>query len=57
MDKKELKNRDKMIGLGLTFGILFGIIIDNVGLGICLGLCIGVGLGSIDNNKKEKIKS
>ena len=57
MTKKELKNRDKMIGLGLTFGILFGIIIDNVGLGICLGLCIGVGLGSIDNNKKEKIKS
>jgi uncharacterized membrane protein len=57
MTKKELKNRDKMIGLGLTFGILFGIIIDNVGLGICLGLCIGAGLGSIDNNKKEKIKS
>ena len=57
MTKKDLKNRDKMIGLGLTFGILFGIIIDNVGLGICLGLCIGVGLGSIDNNKKEKIKS
>ena len=57
MAKKELKNRDKMIRLGLTFGILFGIIIDNVGLGICLGLCIGVGLGSIDNNKKEKIKS
>lgn len=57
MAKKELKNRDKMIGLDLTFGILFGIIIDNVGLCICLGLCIGVGLGSIDNNKKEKIKS
>ena len=57
MTKKELKNREKMIGLGLTFGILFGITTDNVGLGICLGLCIGVGLGSIDNNKKEKIKS
>tara|TARA_B000000475_G_C15680012_1_gene317743 strand:- start:310 stop:483 length:174 start_codon:yes stop_codon:yes gene_type:complete len=57
MTKKDLKNRDKMIGLGLTFGILFGITTDNVGLGICLGLCIGAGLGSIDNNKKEKIKS
>ena len=57
MTKKELKNREKMIGFGLIFGILFGIIIDNVGLGICLGLCIGAGLGSIDNNKKEKIKS
>ena len=57
MAKKELKNRDKMIGLGLTFGILFGITIDNVGLGIGLGLCMGAGLGSIDNNKKEKIKS
>ena len=57
MTKKELENRDKMIGLGLIFGILFGITTDNVGLGICLGLCIGVGLGSIDNNKKEKIKS
>ena len=57
MAKKELKNRDKMIGLGLTFGILFGIITDNVGLGICLGLCIGAGLGSINNNKKEKFKS
>jgi hypothetical protein len=57
MAKKELKNRDKMIGLGLIFGILFGITTDNVGLGICLGLCIGAGLGSINNNKKEKIKS
>ena len=57
MTKKELKNRDKMIGLCLIFGILFGITTDNVGLGICLGLCIGVGLGSINNNKKEKIKS
>ena len=57
MAKKELKNRDKMIGLGLTFGILFGIIIDNVGLVICLGLSIGAGLGSIKNNKKEKIES
>ena len=57
MTKKDLKNRDKMIGLGLIFGILFGITTDNVGLGICLGLCIGVGLGSIENNKKEKIKS
>ena len=57
MAKKELKNRDKMIGLGLTFGILFGIIIDNVGLGICLGLSIVAGLGSFKNNKKEKIES
>ena len=57
MAKKELKSREKIIGIGLTFGILFGIIIDNVGLSICLGLCIGVGLGFIDNNKKEKIKS
>lgn len=57
MATKELKSREKIIGIGLTFGILFGIIIDNVGLGICLGLCIGAGLGSIDNNKKEKIKS
>ena len=30
MAKKVLKNRDKMLGLGLTFGILFGVIIENV---------------------------
>ena len=56
MAKKVLKNRDKMLGLGLTFGILFGIIINNIGLGMCLGLCIGAGLGSIENNKKRKLR-
>jgi len=57
MNKKEFNNRDKMIGLGLTFGVLFGIIIDNVGLGICLGLAIGAGVGSMQNNKTEKNKN
>jgi uncharacterized membrane protein len=52
MAKKVLKNRDKMLGLGLTFGILFGIII----LGMCLGLCIGAGLGSIEKTKKRKLR-
>jgi len=57
MNKKEFNNRDKMIGLGLTFGVLFGIIIDNVGLGIGVGLAIGAGVGSMQNNKTEKNKN
>ena len=57
MKKKEFNDRDKMIGIGLTFGVLFGILIDNVGLGICLGLAIGVGMGSIQKKRKEKIKN
>ena len=57
MKKKEFNDRDKIIGIGLTFGVLFGILIDNVGLGICLGLAIGVGMGSIQKKRKEKIKN
>ena len=54
MKKKEFNDRDKMIGIGLTFGVIFGILIDNVGLGICLGLAIGAGMVEIQKKRKEK---
>ena len=54
MKKKEFNDRDKMIGIGLTFGVVFGILIDNVGLGICLGVAIGAGMVEIQKKRKEK---
>jgi hypothetical protein len=57
MNKKELNNRDKIIGIGIALGVAFGVAIDNVGLGICLGLAIGAGVASTQNNKTAKNKN
>ena len=56
MKKKKFTEKNKMIGIGMTFGVVFGILIDNVGLGICLGVAIGAGMGFIQNKRKEKIE-
>ena len=52
--RRDVKDYDRRIGLGLslgaglgvTFGVVLGVILDNVGLGIALGISLGVGLGT-----------
>ena len=42
--RKNKKNKEYYIAIGLCLGVAFGAAFDNIGLGICFGLVFGVAM-------------